>query len=76
MKRSAGGEHQRHAQHGDTARSHKRHNIGKHHETAEALEALARSDQWVARKARSPAQRPWTGEPDRRRLRYALGLTD
>ena len=76
MKRGAGGEHQRYAQHGDAARPHKRHHIGEHHEAAEALEALARRDKRVARKARAPAQRRWTGEPDRRRLLYALRLTD
>ena len=76
MKRGAGGKHQRYAQHGDAARPHKRYHIGKHHEAAEALEALARRDQRVACKARTPAQRPWTGEPDRRRLLNTLRLTD
>jgi hypothetical protein len=76
MKRGAGGKHQRHAQQGDAARPHKRHHVGQRHEVAEALEALARSHKRVAHKARTPAQRRRPGEPDRRRMLYALGLTD
>jgi len=76
MKRGVGGEHQRHAQQGDAARPHKRHHVGEHDEATEALEALARGNKRIARKACAPAQRRWTGEPDRRRLVYALSLAD
>jgi hypothetical protein len=76
MKCGAGGEHERHAQQGDAARPHKRNHVGQHHEVAEALEALARGNKRIARKAGAPAQRRWTGEPDRRRMVYAFSLID